>query len=594
VNRASLAAFPLALVAFASPDLALAQRTDILEQHLQVDLTGNDIAVDIVAKITAVDALEDVLIPTLALPIETAEVDGVAIQPVPDPMYPQYVLHLVLGATVAAGRDVVVHVKIRGTPDCVSQIVPRHIACEWTPSHEAVLPFGGPAHALYLFNLFATDAFTGDIVVHAPAQLEIAAGQGSPTAVSDAPDGTKSWTFAFNTPTELVPIYATDGVTVTSTAGFRVRGYFHDSPMSRANMVRAVNLAGHVFPFYGTLYDLAPPIDEAHILIVPPTFEFGGLGFLGNVMWSEIVIGVYDFLLEQGVAHEFAHTWWGNIASAGDPNEAPFFSESFAEYSAWRALGDVHGDDMRTSGVRMNAVWYMYTRPRGVDVAILDPNVGNSPAYVHATYHKASTVVRTLEEAVGTDAFTRALRRFVKRGPGGLGVDTLIADIRQETGYDATPDVDQWMRRTGYPTIAASATVQDAGATVQLDTQGGYRVHVPVRFTFADGTRSEQAIEVEDGHTEKQFQLPHRPIATEIDPRWTFVREVKPATAGDATLDGEIDAADLIEIALHRGALPPERRRDGHYDPFYDVDGDRKVDDRDLDAAAQAAHVLGG
>ena len=59
----------------------------------------------------------------------------------------------------------------------------------------------------------------------------------------------------------------------------------------------------------------------------------------------------------QGAAHETAHTWWGGLASAeGDDG---FVHEPLAEYAAWRALGALQGDAARTSGVRMNALWYM-------------------------------------------------------------------------------------------------------------------------------------------------------------------------------------------------------------------------------------------
>ena len=50
------------------------------------------------------------------------------------------------------------------------------------------------------------------------------------------------------------------------------------------------------------------------------------------------------------------------------------------------------------------------------------------------------------------------------------------------------------------------------------------------------------------------------------------------------------DGADLIEVALRVGGfLPDKRRLDGKYDPLYDLNGDRKIDDADLDAVASGA-----
>ena len=73
-------------------------------------------------------------------------------------------------------------------------------------------------------------------------------------------------------------------------------------------------------------------------------------------------------------------------------------------------------------------------------------------------------------------------------------------------------------------------------------------------------------------------------VLLEIDPDWTLVRQVRPAVQGDVTLDGRLDAADLIAIALRQGtSLPEERRRDGGYDPLFDLDENRTIDASDVE-----------
>ena len=72
----------------------------------------------------------------------------------------------------------------------------------------------------------------------------------------------------------------------------------------------------------------------------------------------------------------------------------------------------------------------------------------------------------------------------------------------------------------------------------------------------------------------------------QLDPEWTSVREI--ASSGDVSFDGAVDGIDLVEVALRIGAyLPSERRRDGGYDPLYDLNGDRRIDALDLSAITQ-------
>ena len=63
-----------------------------------------------------------------------------------------------------------------------------------------------------------------------------------------------------------------------------------------------------------------------------------------------------------------------------------------------------------------------------------------------------------------------------------------------------------------------------------------------------------------------------------------MVRAVSPRVPGDVSLDGLKDAVDLMEIALRVGGrVPGARRQDGSYDPLYDTNADRVIDEEDLD-----------
>jgi pyrroline-5-carboxylate reductase len=86
------------------------------------------------------------------------------------------------------------------------------------------------------------------------------------------------------------------------------------------------------------------------------------------------------------------------------------------------------------------------------------------------------------------------------------------------------------------------------------------------------------------GAAERADEVEHA-VLVEVDPRWTLVRAVKPAVAGDVSGDGRIDAVDWMELALRAGTRRPDTRRvDTGFDPLYDVNDDGTVDDDDFDA----------
>jgi hypothetical protein len=294
----------------------------------------------------------------------------------------------------------------------------------------------------------------------------------------------------------------------------------------------------------------------------------------------------------QGVAHELAHTWFGGFASAArstrdDLIAGGFLQEAFAEYAAWRALGETRGEDVRAAGMRMNAVWYMYRRPSDADAPILSEALYSSPAVVHTMYHKGAMVVRYLEERVGSAALTAALRAWIARGYGNLTVAGLREEIEAASGEDVAATLDQWLHATGFPLITVLA---GDGTRLSVNLEGDYDLVLPLRATFASGEVEHARLPVTSGVTEHDLGWVESPVLLEIDPSWSLAREVRPGVAGDVTLDGAVDAADMIDVALRVGTfLPEERRVDGDYDPLYDLDGDRSVSEADVAAVITAA-----
>jgi hypothetical protein len=569
----------------AAPAAAL---PDVIRQDLSLDLTGSTLRVEIDA-IIAVEAGDDALpIYTLGVAALVIEANGAPATLESDPRYDGLVQWLSLPADSAGLVDV--HMVLEGPPACRSALRPGMDACTWQ-SEERFLPPAEPGAAWYLTNLFTTDPFAGSVIVRAPEGLEVTAGQGAPTHVSAEGDVVER-RFDLVVETELLFVHARHMALVEETAGdgTKVTGGVA-TEAARAPMARMVETAARVLPLYAEMFG-ALPLDEIHLLPVSGRFPFGGLGLLGDIVLGDfITLPAFDYLLVQGAAHELAHSWWGGMTSAVDPAEGGFLQEAFAEYSAWRALGAAD-EAVRTSGARMNAVWYMTQVTPSQDAAILD--VDDPDVYILVTYHKGSVVLRTLAERVGEDLFTDALAALVARGPGRLTVAGLLEEIRDVSGLDLEQDASQWLERPGFPVVRVGVQVGVEvgvevgvqGTSLSADVSGSFAIDLPLRIVTSDGAVEERLLP----RGAQALPLDPRTVLVEVDPRWTLVRKVEPALFGDVSLDGRVDAVDLMEVALRAGGrVPDERRQDGGYDPLYDLNDDGRIDAADLDVVAAAA-----
>lgn len=557
-----------------------AAQLDIVSQDIAMDVTGPPESMTLVidASLQATATASSFVFYKPLLDITVAQVNGQPVMVEPHPSYPQWATRLIFSQPLAAGDTVQIHLELAGTPTCTASGYPGKFC--WRGANETVLTTAFPGVSWYLFNLYGLDPFVGSIAVRAPDAHTVVAGALDAESVEAHGDGTSTHHFGIDMATELLAVYAGEADTLDVDG---VRVIHHARKHDAENVALAAEVTRGVLPILESHYGELP-IGDVRIVVVPNDFGFGGMGLLGNVLLNEVVVGPADYLIEQGMAHELSHSWWGNLASGSDPIEQRFLGEAFAEFSGWRALGELRDDATRTSGMRMNAVWYMYRRPNDVDVPVISPETQSSPAVIHVTYHKGPLVLRTLEEALGEEAFAEALRTFLARGYGALSLDGLIEDILAVSDYDAAADVEQWLRRTGFPRVAVTSRVEEGAVQLSLATTGEFTFALPVRIVLSDGRTIDERLDLTPGTREHAIAIDERPIAVEIDPRWTAVREITAALPGDVTLDGEVDGADLVATAVaHGGVLPEERRIDGHYDPLYDLDRDGIIGDADLE-----------
>lgn len=587
MRRSSFAALATVSALAVAPTLAHAQGVDILRQDLLVDIaTADATTATIDLELLATASTTGFSTVNFAMPVSQVMVNEVIATAVPNPSYPEYLTDIVFPSTFGPGDAISVTIELSGTPTCRTS----GQACKRSPE-ETIFTFATPGAAWYHANPFEPDPFLGSVAMRVQSGFLAAAGNGTLREITPDGEGTERWIFDFLAPTEIFGGYAASSANVSkleSVAGFPVSAIFPTGIENSSEVERAADVASRVLPVLMKHYG-ALPISRASLVTVPKTFAFGAMSTLGIVFVNEVVFTTDTYLVEQGMAHETSHFWWGNLASAEEPREGPFFGESMAEYSGWRALGELDGPQKRTAGMRMNANWYMYRRPGDVDMAVLTGDQ-DSPAFVYSVYHKGPVVLRTLAEYVGEAEFGEALKRALALGHGGLSIEKLADDVAKETGVDLNPLIDQWLRKKGFPSISVSTMREADGTTLTFDVEGAYTLRVPVVLTFEGGEVTTEWIDIEEGSSSITFPEKTALLGIELDPEWTMVREIMPERREDVTFDGDVDGADLVATALRVGTFLPDKRRvDGGYDPLFDIDEDREVGDADLEQIIDAA-----
>ena len=82
----------------------------------------------------------------------------------------------------------------------------------------------------------------------------------------------------------------------------------------------------------------ALPVDDVRFVPLSGRFPFGGMGLLGTILIGDfITFPEFDYMIEQGAAHELAHSWWGGMTSTVDPtmfSSSPSTVSGNAQFSA--------------------------------------------------------------------------------------------------------------------------------------------------------------------------------------------------------------------------------------------------------------------
>ena len=303
---------------------------------------------------------------------------------------------------------------------------------------------------------------------------------------------------------------------------------------------------------YQRLYEswIGPYPYEAFSVVSSPTPTGFGMPTL-TYMGVEVLR--LPFIRDTSLGHEVLHNWWGNGVRPdyGRGNWSEGLTTFMADYAYREQAGAEAALEMRLAWRRdFAALGSAADRP----LAAFTSRTHGAEQVVG--YHKAAMVFLMLRDAIGTEAFDRALRAFWRehRG-GGASWDDLRQAFEAASKRDLGPYFAQWLERAGAPSLrlAGAAAVRD-GARWRVDVEltqaaPAYRLRVPLALGFEGGTEETRWVDFDGERARFALVADRRPEGITLDPQARVFRRLAPGEAPTILRQSMLDPATVTVLA---------------------------------------------
>ncbi len=244
----------------------------------------------------------------------------------------------------------------------------------------------------------------------------------------------------------------------------------------------ALEVAAFCLRWFGDYYGIAYPGDKCD-LVALPDFAFGAMENFGAVTFREQVLLVDPDTVAQTelqrvtdvVAHELAHMWFGDLVTMRWWNGL-WLNEAFATFMEVAAVDAFRPewrrwDSFATERAAAFATDSLATT-RPIEYPVRSPEEAEGMFDV-LTYQKGASVLRMLEQYLGTEGFRAGIRRYLAERQYANAETTDLWDaIEAATGEPVRRIMDGWIFQGGYPLVGVEADSD----TIRLDQR---------RFVFA-------------------------------------------------------------------------------------------------------------
>lgn len=362
-----------------------------------------------------------------------------------------------------------------------------------------------------------SDKATVEFRVTAPDAFDVIA-NGTLVESASLQNGTKWWHWSEATP---IPVHcmvvgATEFAIVRAGEDDGIEVTYYLYPRDREGGARQFGRATEMLDFYS---EIVGPYPYDKLAIVESSTRFGGMENASAIFLDEKRIRGEESL-EQLVAHEIAHMWFGDSVAQRDWHDI-WLSEGFATY--FSALFFEHADGPEAMRRIMSSNRDDYLRdPVFATRPIHDPAITNLTKLLSAvTYDKAAWVLHMLRGIVGDDAFFDGIREYYAAyRNGNASTAELRAIMERHAKQPLGWFFQQWIYGPGHPVFATSWKWNSGKLEVDVvQTQPGtvFRTPAVLEVRNASGAHRESVV-IDDRNERFELDSDVEPTEVVLDP----------------------------------------------------------------------------
>lgn len=284
-------------------------------------------------------------------------------------------------------------------------------------------------------------------------------------------------------------------------------------PESKEVGFKSYAVAKNILPYF--IKNVGPYSYEKLANVQSKTI-FGGMENASAIFYFEESVKSPD--IEELMAHEIAHQWFGDGASEKSFGHL-WLSEGFATYMTNLYLENKYGADTlktRLIGQRKKVLDFEKERLTPVvDTAVKTKYMQLLNAN---SYEKGGWVLHMLRRKLGDDVFWKGVRNYYSKYQGSnANTDDLRRVMEQTSGKDLKPFFTQWLRTAGHPNLAVSWKYNEKESNIVINvTQNQAYIYNLLLEVSVDGQLL--TVPVKEKSTTAKFKIKAKPAEVKIDP----------------------------------------------------------------------------
>jgi aminopeptidase N len=289
--------------------------------------------------------------------------------------------------------------------------------------------------------------------------------------------------------------------------------YTYVFPESKEVGFKSYAVAKDILPFF---INKVGPYSYEKLANVQSKTIFGGMENASAIFYFEESVSSPG--IEELMAHEIAHQWFGDGASEKNFSNL-WLSEGFATYMTSLYLENKYGPDTLKKRLTTDRQKVLGFEKRRLTPVVDTAVNGQYMQLLNAnSYEKGGWVLHMLRRKQGDDVFWKGIRNYYAKYNGSnANTDDLMLVMEQTSGQDLKQFFKQWLRTAGHPDLNISWQYDaDKGAVnISVEQKQDYIYEFPLEIAIGD---QQYTIQVNAKTSTAQFPVKVKPETIVADP----------------------------------------------------------------------------